>query len=247
MQHGTRVVSLLMYGLAATGAFAAGKPAYTDTFPLRDCAFRTTGGNAHFLLQPGRQAYFTNSSCLAQGECDELEELWITVKEQTRSVTVPVGMQRLKIPVRVVEERETADGELAEISRNFYSSCTPANDVYYFGEEVDIYADGALVSHSGAWLAGRNGALPGIIMPDSGFLLGTRYVQEMATGVAQDRAEHVANGLEVTVPAGSFRNCIQVDETSPLEPGHVSTKVYCPGIGLVRDNALELTAIYADD
>ena len=46
------------------------------------------------------------------------------------------------------------------------------------------------------------------------------------------------------VPAGTFQNCVEVTETSPLEPGHESLKTYCPGVGLVRDEDLELIAVY---
>jgi len=37
-----------------------------------------------------------------------------------------------------VEEREEVDGELKEISRNFFAICREHGDVFYFGEEVDI-------------------------------------------------------------------------------------------------------------
>jgi hypothetical protein len=147
------------------------------------------------------------------------------------------------VTTRVVRERETADGELAEISFNFFAQCDDTQDVYYFGERVDIYEDGQVVSHDGAWLAGRNGARPGLIFPGGAFLLGARYFQEVAPGVALDRAEHVAMGLKVEVPAGNFRYCVDIDETTPLEPGDLSEKTYCPGKGLVFDNELELVAI----
>ena len=72
------------------------------------------------------------------------------------------------------------------------------------------------------------------------FLLGSRYVQEQADGIAMDRAEHVRTGLEVTTKAGTFVECVKVVETTPLEPGARSVKVYCPGVGLVVDNTLRL-------
>jgi len=81
-------------------------------------------------------------------------------------------------------------------------------------------------------------------MPGPAFLLGSRYMQELAPGVAMDRAEHVALDLDVYVPAGAFEDCVRVRETTPLEPGSASIKVYCPGVGLVRDGALELIAIH---
>jgi hypothetical protein len=33
---------------------------------------------------------------------------------------------------------------------------------------------------------------------------------------------------------------------APLEPGSESTKVYCRGVGLVRDDELELTAVFGN-
>jgi hypothetical protein len=236
----TTLFVILMTPLAGQTA----EPAFTEDFPLKSCEFTAREGNKYFPLVPGRQSYYNNSRCVNEGNCDELEELWITTEFQTRRITLGSGAHHRHLPTRVVEERETEDGELKEISRNFFAQCSPSRDVYYFGEEVDIYEDGEIVSHDGAWIAGRNGAMPGIIMPDSGFLLGTRYFQERAPGVALDRAEHVGAGLEIHVPAGTFRGCIETRETSPLEPGSESTKVYCPGVGMVIDNELELAAIY---
>ena len=235
---------LLILSLLAALAAHGAEPAFTDSFPLNGCRFSPHEGNAYFPLRPGRQLYYNNARCMANGDCDELEELWITTEFQTRRITLGSGKQRRQILTRVVEERETEDGELKEISRNYFAACAPARDVYYFGEEVDIYEDGEIVSHDGAWLAGRNGAQPGIGMPDSAFLLGTRYVQEKAPGVAQDQAEHVGTGLQLSLPAGTFKGCIETRETSPLEPGSISVKFYCPGVGLVVDNDLELAAIY---
>ena len=93
--------------------------------------------------------------------------------------------------------------------------------------------------------AGKDGARPGIIMPDRAFLLGSKYYQEQAP-TAKDRARHTALGLEIEVPAGVFHNCVEVTETSPLELGEESIKVYCPNVGLVIDEDLELIAVYED-
>ena len=79
-------------------------------------------------------------------------------------------------------------------------------------------------------------------MPGGAFLLGARYFQEIAPEVALDRAEHVAMNLDIEVPAGDFEDCVEVEETTPLEKG-ISTKIYCPGTGLVFDDGLELTLV----
>jgi hypothetical protein len=236
----------LTLSLALASGYAASEEAFTKQFPLASCQFQSWGGNSYFPLIVGRQTYFTNAACVAAGRCDELEELWITMERETRRITIPIGNSTRTIYTRVMEERETADGEIAEVSRNFVASCSASRDVYYFGEEVDNYEDGEIVNHDGAWLAGRRGARPGLLMPEDGFLLGQRYFQEVAPEVALDRAEHVATGFSYQVPAGKFDDCIKVEETSPLEPGSKSMKIYCRGVGLVRDDQLELTAVYGD-
>lgn len=240
-RRGTSATLLAVAVAASMGASAA--IPYTREFPIENCNFKASGSNPYFRLTPGRQAYFSNQRCVAAGDCDELEEVWITVTDRTRQIELRDDGVTRTITTRVVQEFETADGEIAEISRNFIAICQPSRDVYYFGEEVDNYEDGRIVNHEGAWLAGRRGAQPGILVPDAAFLLGSRYFQELAPDVAMDRAEHVANDLEIDVPAGFMEDCVQVNETSPLEPGSVSTKVYCPGKGLVRDDELELISI----
>ncbi|TAK50867.1 MAG: hypothetical protein EPO25_18165 [Gammaproteobacteria bacterium] len=220
---------------------ASGQDAFTEEFPLASCRFQPHGGNAYFVLDPNHQLYLSNQRCVAAGDCDELEEVWITTQPATRLITFEQDGKTYTVRTRVVEEFEVADGEVEEISQNYYASCAPMNDVYYFGEDV---TDGDGNPAGDAWLAGVDGARPGIIMPDRAFLLGSRYYQEQAAGVAQDRAEHTAIVGEVTVPAGSFEDCVEVTETSPLEPGQESLKVYCPGIGLVIDNDMELAAHY---
>jgi hypothetical protein len=225
-----RYLAAVALGLALAGATpAVAEKAFTDDFLLDTCGgFSSTGRNPFFILEPG---YRLRLEGREDGEDVAVE---IKVLQQTRRVA--------GVRTRVVEERETVDGKLVEVSRNFFAICNRNNDVLYFGEEVDIYdEDGeTVVSHDGAWLAGVNGARPGVIMPGS-IMLGARYMQEVAPGVALDRAEHVSMDEVVSTPAGTFERCLKVRETTPLEPGSVGFKFYCPGIGLVRDGAVKLT------
>jgi hypothetical protein len=225
------------------------KLAFTESFPVAECSFANAGGNAYFLLEPGRQLYYTNEACLDEGACNELVELTITVlsgPNSTKEVKFNVDGTEVNVTTRIVMEEEWANGELAETSWNYFAVCQGGNDVYYFGEDVDIYGEGGSVSHEGAWLAGKNGAMPGIVMPGGAFLLGSRYYQEVAPGVALDRAEHVAMGLEIDTEAGTFQNCVEVLEDTPLEKKSGSTKTYCPNVGLVIDDELILVDILSD-
>jgi hypothetical protein len=213
--------------LGLPGAASAHQPGYTDSFMLETCGgFASAGRNPFFILEPGHRSTLS-------GLEDGVEvRVTITVLNQTKTVN--------GVSARVVEERETHDGELAEVSRNYFAICKRSNSVVYFGEDVDIYEGGAVVGHDGSWRAGVNGAMAGIIMPGT-VLLGARYHQEVAPGVALDRAEIVSLSDVVETPAGKFQKCLKTVETTPLEPGQ-GFKRYAPGIGLVQDGVLKLSA-----
>ncbi len=219
---------------------------FTTEFLLQDCMFRTTGNNPYFKLWPGYQLVLEGS------EDGEFIRAVITVLEDTEEIDLSAeGIGRVK--TRVVEEREwvSEDGEeweLKEISRNFFARCKQTNAVYYFGEDVYNYEypdeGNPIITHEGEWRAGEDGAMPGLIMPGT-FLLGSKYFQEWAPNdEAVDRGENVAMGLTVTTEAGTFENCVKVIDTNPAEgickkkKGDV--KIYCPGVGLVIDEELEL-------
>ena len=228
------------------GAFAIAQqsgPEFTSELPLDSCHFVPWGGSPNFRLSPGQQRRLSNERCVEAGECEEREEVWITVKRDTRRIPVDIDGRTRTVWTRVIEELESVDGLLSEVSKNFFATCWGTGDVYYFGQEVTLYDDGEIVGHDGAWLAGVAGARPGLMMPEL-YLLGARYFQKLAPGVALDRVEHVGSGLGVEVPAGEFHDCVRVDVTSLLTPGVTATKVYCPGIGLVVDGKLELTTFY---
>ena len=228
MTHPNRFLThRLLPGLVASLALAAAPSPltaqggqFTKDFFLDQCTFDTKGENLFFILQPGYRLI------LAGEEDGEEVQVVITVTDRTRWIG--------GVETRVVLERETADGELVEISRNFIALCRETQSIIYFGEEVDIYEDGKVVSHDGAWLAGENGNLPGILMPGQP-LLGAKYFQEIAAGVALDRAEIVSLNEVLTTPLGTFRRLLKTVETTTLEPGHKSIKYYALGLGLISD------------
>jgi len=44
----------------------------------------------------------------------------------------------------------------------------------------------------------------------------------------------------VKTPAGEFKNCLKLEETTPLEPGVKDYKYFAPEIGMVQDGSLKL-------
>lgn len=201
---------------------------FTDSFMMETCEFSSVGRHPYFILEPGYQLTL-------EGEDDgEDVRLVITVLDATKVID--------GVETRVVEERESEDGELVEVSRNYFAICTRTNSVFYFGEDVDIYRNGRIVSHAGAWQAGVADARPGIIMPGT-VLLGARYFQEIAPDVALDRAEIESLTETLQTPAGEFTNVLKTEETTPLEPDAEEFKYYAPGIGLIKDGPLELMSV----
>ncbi len=240
--RGLKALSGLVALLCVASWTGAGeREEFTDEFALEDCKFSNVGRNAYFSLVPGDQLV------LAGDDDGEEVVVRITALPDKKWVAFETADgETLWVKTRVIEEREWKDGELAEVSRNFFARCKQTNDVYYFGEDVDNYEDGQIVNHDGSWQAGFDEARPGLIMPGT-FLLGSRYFQEIAPGEALDRAEHLEMGLELTVPAGVFEDCVEIEETTPLEPDSESTKIYCSGIGMVVDDEIELVEFDIDD
>ncbi len=193
-------------------------------FDLEHREFATTGRNRYFVLEPGYQLVLEGK------DGTHAARLEITVLDETKELG---GIQ-----TRVVEERETVDGKLVEVSRNFFAICKNTGSVFYFGEEVDIYKDGKVVAHEGAWLHGQDKASAGMMMPGE-CLIGAAYYQENAPAKAMDRARIESVSATLKTPAGEFANCLKVWEENPLD--HDSeTKTFAPNIGLVQDEGLLL-------
>jgi hypothetical protein len=136
------------------------------------------------------------------------------------------------VEVAVVQVKDFEDGELVERTLDYYAQHEDGS-VWYFGEHVDDIEEGKVVGHMGQWIAGQNGAKPGIFMPAEPEV-GDKFEQERAPGIAEDRSEVVAAGLEVTTPAGTFSDCIKTEDFAPLDKV-TEFKYYCPGVGLVRE------------
>jgi hypothetical protein len=142
------------------------------------------------------------------------------------------------VTTRVVEETEWVDDELLEVSRNFFAANGNAT-VCYFGEEVDIYESGEIVSHEGAWRADEQGNFPGIIMPADP-KPGMRYLMEGAPGIAQDVGLVVGSGRTVT-PAGTFTETVRIRESAG-DPGDFDFKVFAKNVGILTDGPLSLVS-----
>lgn len=180
------------------------------------------GGNRYFVLKPGYELVLEGGS----------EKVVITVLGET--------MQIGETATQIVEEREAKNGETAEVSRSYFAISKKSGDVLYFGKDVQILKDGKIVANSGSWRAGEKDAKAGMMMPGAPSR-GLKYSQENAPGKAMDRAEIVGTDETLKTPAGTFKGCLKIEETSALNPDEKSYKTYAPGIGLIQDGDMLLT------
>ncbi len=196
------------------------KEPWRDRFDVSKADLLPTGSNPYITMQPGRVLKLTHG----------IDTLTVTVLPDIQDVD--------GVRAGVLEERETKDGRLVEVSRNFFATDRNTGDVYYFGEDVDNYKNGKVISHESAWRAGELGARFGLMIPAKP-IVGQKFFQEIAPKVAMDRVEVVSINETVRTPAGTFEHCVHLRETTPLE-SDVSHKYYAPGVGLIKDDAFEL-------
>ncbi len=175
----------------------------------------TTINNPWLSLPLGREFEY-------EGETDEgTEVVEIEISGDTKNV---MGVKTL-----VYRDKVYVDGELVEDTRDYLAQDDSGN-VWYFGEDVDNYEAGVLADHDGAWLAGKDGALPGYWLPASP-TVGMSYKQEYYEGEAEDEAEVISLHETVTIDLGTFKDCLKTKDTTPLEPDVIEYKYYCKQVG----------------
>ncbi len=208
MKHAT--LALAAVCLFAINAMAAD---YNPT--ITPSEFSTTINNPMFNLPVGKLMVYE-----AKTE-DGLERVEIRIREDARKI--------MGVDTVIYNDRVFLDGLLVE-ETNDYLAQHKDGSVWYFGEVVDNYKDGKFVDHKGGWIAGEDGALPGVWIKGQQ-VVGDSYRMEYFAGKAEDMAEVKEIGLTVKVASGTYKDCTKVYEWTPLEPNSKEDKYYCPGAG----------------
>lgn len=179
--------------------------------------FVTTIDNPYFPLTPGTT--FISVGQTVAG----VESNLFAVTHNTRVIQ----------GVTCVEVRDSVftDGVLTEDTVDWFAQDKDGN-VWYFGENTHELVDGLISTIDGTFIAGVNGDKPGIIMKAHP-AIGDFYRQEFSLDNAEDFAETISLTEAVTVPAGSFSNCLKSQETTPLETDLLEHKFFAPGVGNV--------------
>jgi len=177
--------------------------------------FVSSMDNPHYTLSTG-------STFTYQSETDEgTEKNIVIVTRETKEI--------LGVTTTVVWDRVWLDEQLIEETFDWYAQDKEGN-VWYLGEDSTEYEDGEAVSTEGSWEAGVDGAKPGVIM-EANPQLGDSYRQEYYPGEAEDMAEVVSLGETVTVPFGTFTDCVKTREWSPIDPELNEYKFHCTELG----------------
>ena len=132
----------------------------------------------------------------------------------------------------------TVHGNPVENTWDWYAQDKQGN-VWYLGEDTaELNAAGEVTTTAGSWQSGVDGAAPGIFMPADP-TIGAGGYQEYYEGEALDRYKVVSLSASITVPYGSFTDCLMTRETTELEPGIVDHKYYVKGIGQVAEQMVK--------
>jgi hypothetical protein len=222
--------STIAIGVALLAAAPAKGRTISIPFKAANFSNPTTINNTYFPLIPGTT--FTYKAVTPDGcEVDVM-----TVTYDTRVID---GVETVVVHDQVFDGGNctTNPSALTENTFDYYAQDNSGN-VWYMGEDT-FECEGAnhCTPGEGGWIAGENGAQPGLIMlahPQSG----DRYKQEYLPGVAEDQALVTAVGVTAKMTRddafqSSYSNCIVTKEWTVLEKGAIEFKTYCPGIGNV--------------
>jgi len=182
--------------------------------------FQAKVDHRYFPLVPGTRFHYLNS---VLGQNFERE---VTVTPETKTI---LGVRCL-----AVHEVISAKGAVKEDNYTWYAQDRQGN-VWFFAEATtEMRPLGP--STAGSWEAGVKGAQPGIVMP-AGAKPGPAYRQNYYANWSEDMGQIIYVGETVTVPFGTFRNCLCTREWSLLESGS-EKRWYAPGVGFIRSEAI---------
>jgi Peptidase propeptide and YPEB domain len=158
------------------------------------------------------------------------------VLDSTEDFDIP-GIGKFK--TAVVQQEERLDGVLTQRVLNWLALDKSTNSVYSFGEVSWEIKEGKPVFAS-TWRAGDPDGIgvaePGLLMPGT-FTIGDRYIIAGSRSAAYGGSENMEAGIEITVPAGTFKGCARVREQDLIKQHETTDKVWCPGVGLVSDTS----------
>src|SRR5690349_19713287 len=119
-----RVFAGVLVISAAGIAWQSSRDAWRADFSVDKKVLSATGSNPYFVLAPGFRLHYAHGK----------DTLITTVLNETKMID--------GVEARVVEDRETKNGQLIELTHDYFAIDPNTHDVYYFGEDVNEYKKG---------------------------------------------------------------------------------------------------------
>ena len=233
MSHPRKQLIALCLTTAALGLAACGGddeagselPTGSEPVELDPAEFTTEIDNPYWPMSPGSRWVYRESDT-------EGTEQKVVVEVTGETKRIANGVE-----AAVVRDTVTEDGEPVEITDDWYAQDAEGT-IWYLGEDTAEYENGRVVTRSGSFEAGVDGAQAGIIMPADP-QPGMEYRQEYYEGEAEDEAAVISVGEEqVQVPAGNYADVVMTRDLVPLEPRVQELKFYARGVGPVMAAAI---------
>jgi hypothetical protein len=178
--------------------------------------------NPYFPLKPGTVFKFEGT----RDGVARRDEMMVTAETK-----VIMGVTTM-----VVRDVASSDTEIVEKTVDWYAQDKDGN-VWYFGEDTAEYANGKVTTTDGTWMAGVDGALPGIIMQASP-KVGEGYRQEYRPGVAEDYAKVIKTDATAGGPSGKYTGVVVTEDTDLLDTAKFEHKWFAPGVGPIGTDGM---------
>jgi len=130
------------------------------------------------------------------------------------------------VEVLVSQYMAYLDGRIHEVAYDFYAQADDGS-VWYFGEDVFNFADGAIANTHGTWLAGRDGPAAMIMPADP--KVGDVYRPENIPGLVFEEVTVKRVGQTLDGPLGPIEGGIAVQELHM--DGATEDKTFAPAYG----------------
>lgn len=177
--------------------------------------FTTSITNKYFSLPVGRKLIYH-----ADTE-NGVERTELEIESETKTI--------LGVETVIYRDKVFLDGELVEDTKDYLAQDDDGN-VWYFGEDVRNYENGQFKNNEGSWIAGVDGAKPGIWIK-AVHTVGDSYRQEYYKDNALDMRDVVAVEQVVETDVAKYTGCVKMYDWTPLDPNSKENKYYCPEVG----------------
>ena len=218
----TAIFQMVVLGFSAgfvkAQAFNSGFPSARDfTHPKDNLYFPKLRGLTYVYQTENKDILVTNETSTSLNT--------LTIQGIVCNITYNREWTYVKSLNRKLITRETYD---------FYAWDNQGN-VWYFGRDQFNYLHNSNWSYAGmnmkgSWLAGKNGAIPGIVVPAN-----PQTVLNQEQGINKNLLASKVLGISTSISTdlGNYNNCLKIQVSSPVSQSNVETRYFAPKVGLI--------------